>query len=101
MEEKIFATLEECLAFMSAFELMNMPAPDWAIAQKEAFIAAKNAQAVVKNSDTPIWDTLKANYPYGVIPKEKVQCVENTVNQLLEEGPHAEEPGLLLGKIQC
>lgn len=101
MEEKIFATLEECLAFMSAFELMNMPAPDWAIAQKEAFIAAKNAQAVVKNSDTPIWDTLKANYPYGVIPEEKVQCVENTVNQLLEEGPHAEEPGLLLGKIQC
>lgn len=27
--------------------------------------------------------------------------MESTVAQLLEEGEHAEEPGLLLGKIQC
>lgn len=53
------------------------------------------------SSDTPIWNILKRNYPYGTMPKEKQDCVESTVAQLLETGEHADEPGLLLGKIQC
>jgi hypothetical protein len=35
------------------------------------------------------------------MPQEKIDSVEGSVNQLLEDGPHTEEPGLLLGKIQC
>lgn len=55
----------------------------------------------IMSSDTPIWNTLKRNYPYGTMPEEKQNCVESTVAQLLETGEHADEPGLLLGKIQC
>lgn len=62
---------------------------------------AENAKAVVSNSDTPIYDTLVAHYPYGKMPEEKIKCIKDTVSQLLEDGEHAEEPGLLLGKIQC
>ena len=78
-----------------------MPPLPWMMTQQEAFKAAEASMASAKNSKTPIWDTLKANYPYGAMPQEKIECVEETVEKLLETGPHAEEPGLLLGKIQC
>ena len=69
--------------------------------QLKDFEDAENSELLVKDNQTPIWDTLKKYYPYGTMPQEKIDAVESTVNQLLEEGPHAEEPGLLLGKIQC
>ena len=50
---------------------------------------------------TPIYDTLVANYPYGDMPDDKKNCIEETVSKLLENNEHANEPGLLLGKIQC
>ena len=78
-----------------------MPPLPWMMTQQEAFKAAEASMASAKNSKTPIWDTLKANYPYGAMPQEKIECVEETVEKLLETGPHAGEPGLLLGKIQC
>jgi len=68
-------------------------------AQMEALkkkLAKKNM-----SSGTPIWDTLRRKYPFGTMPKEKQDCVESTVAQLLETGEHSDEPGLLLGKIQC
>ena len=52
------------------------------------------------NSKTPIYDTLKINAPFP-ITDEKKKCVEETVEQLLSDAPNAEEPVLLLGKIQC
>ncbi len=98
MAEVIYNTLQECLAAMKTLETLGFPIPEWMQRQYEE-LKSKGNQII--DSDTPIWDTLKAKYPYGVMPKEKIDCVENTVAQLLEEGSQAEEPGLLLGKIQC
>ena len=101
MKEVIYSTKEECLKAIETLKAIGMEPLPWMISQLKAFEDAETAKAVVKNTDTPIWDTLKSHYPYGVMPKEKIDCVENTVEQLLESGDHAEEPGLLLGKIQC
>ena len=101
MNEVIYSTKDECLKAIQTLKAIGMEPLPWMLAQLKAFEDAEKAKAVVKNSDTPIWDTLRAHYPYGVMPQEKIDCVENTVKQLLESGDHAEEPGLLLGKIQC
>ena len=52
------------------------------------------------NGETPIYTTLKAHSKFPVT-QEKEDCVNGTVEQLLADVPNAEEPGLLLGKIQC
>ena len=66
-------------------------------------VQPKQSDCKVVNSDTPIFDTLKANYPYNnhVMPEEVENCITETVDKLIENGPGAEEPGLLLGRIQC
>lgn len=101
MKEVIYSTKAECLKAIETLKAIGMEPLPWMLSQLKAFEEAEAAKAVVKNSKTPIWDTLKVNYPYGVMPEEKIKCVESSVEQLLQEGEHAEEPGLLLGKIQC
>lgn len=96
-----YNTLQECEAVIKTFKAVAMPIPTWLQQQYDAFKATEKAKEVASDSETPIYDTLVANYPYGTMPEEKKKCIEDTVKQLLEEGPHAEEPGLLLGKIQC
>lgn len=91
---KTYKTLEEVNIAIGALEDAGVPVPDWMARQKEEFLKAKS-------SDTPIYDTLLANYPFKPMDPLKKQCIEDTVRQLLEDGPNAEEPGLLLGKIQC
>lgn len=98
MAEIKYNTLAECLAAIKTLETIGLPIPEWMSRQYEE-LKSKGTQIV--DSETPIWDTLKAKYPFGKMPQKKIDCVENTVAQLLEEGSHAEEPGLLLGKIQC
>ena len=103
MDKIIYATKDECLKAIETVKLFGKEPFPWMIEQLKAFEKAESAIAVIKDSDTPIWDTLQAHYPYGngIMPKEKKDCVENTVRQLLEEGEHSDDPGLLLGKIQC
>ena len=101
MSEITYKTKDECLAAIKTLETINVPVPEWLTMQLKDFEDAENAALLVKNSATPIWDTLQANYPYGIMPNEKKKAVEDTVKFLLEDGPRAEEPGLLLGKIQC
>lgn len=101
MNEVTYSSKAECQAAINTLKAIGVPVPEWMTRQLKDFEDAENSALLIKNSKTPIWDTLKANYPYGVIPQEKIDAVESTVDQLLEEGPHAEEPGLLLGKIQC
>ena len=98
MAEVKYNTLAECLAAIKTLEAIGLPIPEWMSRQYEEL---KSKATQIVDSETPIWDTLKAKYPYGVMPQEKIDCVENTVDQLLEDSSHAEEPGLLLGKIQC
>lgn len=96
-----YNTLQECEIAMQTLKAIGQPIPVWLQQQYDAFKAAEKAKEVAKDSETPIYDTLVANYPYGIMPDEKKKCIEDTVTKLLEEGPQAEEPGLLLGKIQC
>ena len=97
----IYKTKEECLAAIETLKSIGMEPLPWQMEQLRFFEEDEKRRAVNPDSETPIWDTLKANYPYGVMPEDKIRCVEETVSQLLEKGPHADEPGLLLGKIQC
>lgn len=98
MDFNLFNTVEQLEAIRMFVQPEQMDAFNARLAELQGKVVKK-----VKNSATPIWDTLKANYPYGdhLMPQEKIDCVESTVAQLLEEGEHADEPGLLLGKIQC
>lgn len=99
MAKVIYKTKDECVKAIQTVKALGMEPADWMLEQLKRF-ENEESNKIVK-SGTPIWDTLKANYPYGTMPEEKKKCVEDAVNQLLETGPHAEEPGLLLGKIQC
>jgi len=101
MGEITYNTKAECLKAIETVKALGMKPAAWMLKQLAALEKAEQLAALVQDSDTPIWDTLQANYPYGLMPEEKKECVESTVEQLLEEGPHADEPGLLLGKIQC
>lgn len=101
MTEVIYSTKDECLKAIETLKTIGMEPLPWMLNQLKTFENLEATKDTVKDTDTPIWDTLQAHYPYGVMPAEKKNCVENTVNQLLEESEHAEEPGLLLGKIQC
>ncbi len=101
MDNFTYRTKGEVLAAINAFKSIGMEPPAALLQTLKDFEDAEKSKALIQNSATPIWDTLKANYPYGEMPQEKIDAVESTVSQLLEEGPHAEEPGLLLGKIQC
>ncbi len=101
MDTSSFETLENCETAIRALELCNHKVPKELLAQRDKFLAEKQAKEGAINSDTPIYSTLVANYPYGVMPQEKKDVIEGTVSKLLEEGEKAKEPGLLLGKIQC
>jgi len=96
-----YKTKAECQAAIDTLRSLGIEPEEWMLKQLEELKAAEQKNQIVSWSATPIWDTLKSNYPYGKMPDEKICCVEDTVNLLLEEGPRAEEPGLLLGKIQC
>ena len=96
-----YSTKEECLKAIETVKVMGMDPLPWMLTQLEAFEKEEQQKAHAHNTDTPIWDTLKSNYPYGTMPEEKTFCIESTVEQLLSTDEHAEEPGLLLGKIQC
>lgn len=99
--EVIYKTKAECQAAIDTLKLIGMDPLPFQLEQLKAFEDAEAAKDNALKGDTPIWTTLQMNYPYGVMPQTKIDCVESTVALLLEEGPHAEEPGLLLGKIQC
>lgn len=96
-----YSTKEECLKAIETLKVIGEDPRPWMLTQLEAFEKEEQQKAHAHNTDTPIWDTLKSNYPYGTMPEEKTFCIESTVEQLLSTDEHAEEPGLLLGKIQC
>ena len=50
--------------------------------------SAKTAR--VKKSATPIYDALQANAKYP-LTADKRKCIDDTVRQLLDNGPHAED----------
>lgn len=91
-------SLEDCLAKIQGYEDFNNPVPHQLLVEKDYWLSEEEK---LRNSSTYIWDTLKKEYHFGVMPEEKIRCVEETVDLLLSDDPDAERPGLLLGKIQC
>lgn len=71
-----------------------------AVPQKILNFIDQCEQQHMANGETPIYTRLNANSRFP-ITQEKEDCVMGTVEQLLANVPNAEEPGLLLGKIQC
>ena len=70
MEKVIYKTLAECEAAINTLKVIGVTIPDWMVKQHKELKTAVNAKAVVTNTDTPIYDTLVANYPYGKMPEE-------------------------------
>lgn len=99
MEEILFRTLQEANAFIAELVGNDEPVPQWAKDQRKR-LKEIEANGGVIDSGTPIWDTLRALDKFP-LTEEKRRCVEDSVAKLMETGPQAEEPGLLLGKIQC
>ena len=58
----------------------------------------KLKQVEANQKDEKIYDHFARTVPYST---ELKKCIETTVDKLMEEGPNATAPGLLLGKIQC
>jgi len=96
MERNKFNSKEECIAAIKTLKAIGAEPTPWMLEQFE-----ENGVHYEKDGVASFWETLKSHYRYGEMPQEKIQCVENTVQKLMEDGPRAEEPGLLLGKIQC
>ena len=103
-----YATKAELLAAIQAIEDLGMPVDPDFYRQLEKFESGGTQQIPQStksksNLKNPIYETLRQNYKYPpyIMPKEDCDCIETTVDKLLEDGPNAAEPGLLLGKIQC
>lgn len=93
---KIYNTLEEWEKFTNELKANGIPIPPDIAAQEERL-----RQLEVEKSKTPIYSKLEdisKFKPYSDVFKK---CVNDTVEQLLDNSENAKQPGLLLGKIQC
>lgn len=88
-----YHTLEECQAAIATLNAIGAPIPDWITTQLNRFVSGSSEVLSV-------YGTLKkhSKFPYS---DELVKCITDTVDNLLVDTPNAQEPGLLLGKIQC
>lgn len=86
---------EDALATRRGAERRGKPVPEWAISDIEEY-----ESQVQQGITTPIYSTLLAESKYDVTAEQRA-CVEETVDELLSNDANAEDPGLLLGKIQC
>ena len=59
---------------------------------------AKLKKVEANSKEEKIYDHFARTVPYSA---ELMECIETTVDKLMEDGPNATVPGLLLGKIQC
>lgn len=111
---KVFNTLKDLLDAIKNLQDLELDVPQEWYDQKRAFEAgvpyspSQPQQRVAPTHATskyPIYDVLRTNYeftPDHIMPQEYQDCIESTVNNLLAEDiPNPEDPGLLLGKIQC
>ncbi len=86
-------TLKEIDKTIETLEKLGLPIDPKLIAERDALRAKPT-------SETPIYDTMIERAKFK-ITQEKKDCIEETVEELMKEGPDATQPGLLLGKIQC
>ena len=97
-EKTEYNSLEELMKVINTFKDYGIPVPKELLDKKKEF---EQAEKEIKSSKTYIYDTLKANAPFKPIDPEKLKCIEETACELMKKEPDADEPCLLLGKIQC
>lgn len=93
MGEK-FQTLDELNDYVEYLQLRHKPIPDWVKNEKERLQRESNI-----NPKEFIFGTMAAHNKFMTPEKNKV--VHDMADHLLEEGPKATQPCLLLGKVQC
>lgn len=89
----LFKNLEECLKAIKALEAVGI--------RNEAFYEEKRrleAEQRIKEEEL-IFSTMAAHNKY--MSPEKEQVIREMTDQLLKEGDDANQPCLLLGKVQC
>ena len=101
MATQKFKSKQELEGSIKTYKMLGIEVPKEILEQYDQLCNESKGTGQLILSDTPIYDTLVANYPYGKMPEEKIKCIEDTVTQLLQDDERANEPGLLLGKIQC
>lgn len=87
-----YNSLAECEAVINTLKTLGREVPEWIIEQRNLL---ENDYSIKS-----VYETLRrhSKFPYS---DELVECITNTVNNLLVDTPNANAPGLLLGKIQC
>lgn len=85
--------LQQLESQIEGFKKYGIPCPPELLAEYEA-------EKAKISDDEYIYSTLKQHSKFPVTD-EKDRCVRKTVEKLLEDGPNASDPVLLLGKIQC
>lgn len=114
IEASHFTTSEQIKGVLMFYQMQNLPAPqslkdrlvELERQEAEALAAKIQAQATASDeedfvdSEQPIYDTL-VKYAKFKPSEEKRKCIFDTVDYLLQDGKDAEQPGLLLGRIQC
>lgn len=109
-----FTTSEQIKGVIMFYQMQSIPVPlamkerlaELERQEAEAISAQSQAQTMSSSdedfvdSDQPIYDTL-VKFAKFKPSEEKRKCIFDTVDYLLQDGKDAEQPGLLLGRIQC
>lgn len=90
--EQHFSNLQEAQDYRDFLQMKGREVPAWVQDELTRLEAAPAP-------DEYIFSTMKAHNPFMTEEKERV--VREMTDQLLTDAPHAEQPCLLLGKVQC
>lgn len=105
-----FTTSEQVKGVLTFYQMQGMPVPQ-SLLNRLAELQNQESETKIAqdqsttdddfvNSEHPIYDTLVKHAKYKP-DEEKKKCIFDTVNYLLQDVKDAEQPGLLLGRIQC
>ncbi len=92
--EQQFNSIEEINDYIDFLESRGRNIPDWVYAEKQR-IEKENS---ISDAEY-IFGTMAAHNPY--MSPEKEQVVRDMTDELMKHSPGAEQPCLLLGKVQC
>lgn len=93
---KIYNTLAEWTQFTNELKANGIPIPPEVAAQEQRLKELEK-----EKSKTPIYSKLEDSSKFKPYSPDFKKCVNDTVEQLLNNSENAKQPGLLLGKIQC
>ncbi len=98
VDTKKYKSLDACKERLDVYLENNLPVPP---ELQEAIDYWEKKESPISTSDNEyFYRTFIHNSKFEVKP-DKIDCIRETVDHLLEDGENAKDPVLLLGKIQC